>query len=197
MSDNLRLVVDLVAVRGPETENELVGQVPSLHRVDDLLVAYADTQREAERLREDAEHTLRRLGESGIYRIEWWDAARKQWRDLELVSPQIAEQPEPPNFSRLTWAVEAKLANQGKVNQLAVGLPPDVIVAKDGKHLIVAMEDRGTAEEIADQLRAKAPADALIAVKPLTGFRGWRLRERIFGNYAQGTIGDIGIGREF
>ena len=83
------------------------------------------------------------------------------------------------------------------MNQLAVGLPPDVIVAKDGKHLIVAMEDRGTAEEIADQLRAKAPADALIAVKPLTRFRGWRLRERIFGNYAQGTIGDIGIGREF
>ena len=96
-------------------------------------------------------------------------------------------QPLPDPWSDLeefAWEVRLRFKTDWEMFRLADELRGEGLPVLEGwNRCLVALPDEETARERAEALRLDAPR-ADIEVRPLSRFRKWQIRQRLYGNYA-------------
>lgn len=137
----------------------------------------------------EAEDVLRERLESHRVRADLeltrWNAGEERWQS-PLLPVQPPRAPLPDEWSTLdemAWEVRMRFEHQWEADQLLHELRKKDAPAVGGwKRCLVVLPDEATARQRAAELRLAAPL-AEMEVRPLSRFRRWLIRQKLFGNY--------------
>ena len=115
-----------------------------------------------------------------------WNPGAERWQDPSLPVERLqAVLPDPwADVDEMAWEVRLKFESDWESDRIVHALREEGAAVLDGwKRCLVALPDETTARQRADELRLEAPR-AEIEVRPLSRFRKWQMRQRLYGNYA-------------
>ena len=121
-----------------------------------------------------------------------WNPGAARWQAPSLPLDPVPESL-PDAWSELdefAWEVRLRFETDWEVLRLVDELRSEGLAVLEGwRRCLVALPDQTAARELAERLQQAAPR-AEREVRPLSRFRKWQIRQRVYGNYAQGA--DIG-----
>ena len=115
-----------------------------------------------------------------------WNPGAEQWQAPSLpLDPVPQPLPDPwSDLEEFAWEVRLRFKTDWEMFRLADELRGEGLPVLEGwNRCLVALPDEETARERAEALRLDAPR-ADIEVRPLSRFRKWQIRQRLYGNYA-------------
>lgn len=149
--------------------------------------------------RADIDHALKIIGQELAARqtqtrilLSRWNPGGERWQEPSL-PVETPSTPLPDAWSALdefAWEVRLRFEIDWEMFRLVDGLRDEGLAVLEGwKCCLIALPDEATARRRAEELRKAAPR-AELEVRPLSRFRKWQIRQRVFGNYAEGA--DVG-----
>ena len=118
-----------------------------------------------------------------------WNPGAERWQEPSLPIDPVSEPlPDPwSDLDEFAWEVRLRFDTDREMFRLLAQLREDGVAVLEGwKRCLVALRDETTARARAEELRRAAPR-AAIEVRPLSRFRKWQIRQRVYGNYAKGA----------
>jgi hypothetical protein len=120
-----------------------------------------------------------------------WNPADERWQS-PLLPVEPPRRPLPDEWSGLdeaAWEVRLRFPHAWEAAQLLTKLlERDAAAICNGKRVTIGVADERTARQRVGELRLAAPT-ATIEVRPLSRWRIWLLRQKLLGNYADGSSG--------
>jgi hypothetical protein len=185
---SIRLRTKRDAKRVHSTARATVGDVMSREKA--AVYAYAGNRAQAAHMRVLLERASVGLGQEP--HVERWNPATSEWQDPDLpIGPPPREEAEPyVDLDRLQWEVRLKAASFWDVRRVHDSLQPHTPRLHVGwKRLSVGARTQRQAHVLAERLKRRAGAGAVVEVRRLTRRRRWLLRQGLWGNYATGSGG--------
>jgi hypothetical protein len=144
------------------------------------LFAYADSREAVHDAESIISDLLREQGIQAVMAIHRWHDLEERWEDEDVPLPQTEaerqaeherleadEAAESQASGRALWEVRVELPSHHETRSLAHRLEKEGIpVIARWKFLVVGAESEDAAHELAEQLRAEAPAGAKLQVEP-------------------------------
>ncbi|HEX9351574.1 MAG TPA: hypothetical protein VF877_09910 [Gaiellaceae bacterium] len=188
--DALSAVIDQMrATTPPEVDVHARGH--------DEIMIYAFTEAEMRSAEQALASIAAREGVTVQTTLTRWNPGGEQWQDPELpIEPM--ETPLDPEWiavGDLGWEVRVKAQTRKAARRVendlrAKGRP----LLIDGlRRITVGVANEQEARQLAEEIRWADPL-AAIQVRPLSGWRRWRIREAVLGGYAAGDLGGAGWG---
>ena len=176
-----------------ELAERLRGRVV-VSRNEDKYFLYANAREQADAAKEVVDRFLAEHEVHADVEVQRWHEVAEDWEDASLALPQTPEEIEAEHQRRVElerresaeagmdeWEVQVTLPDHGSTKKLADKLEGEgVKVSRRWRHLVIPVPSEEDGKELADRVRAEAPADAnievvgaygeIVANRPYSGF---------------------------
>jgi peptidoglycan/xylan/chitin deacetylase (PgdA/CDA1 family) len=178
-----------------------LGPEHEISRHKETLRLYADDEATARRMAEEVRAAAAALPAELAIDLKRWNPGSGEWQDpklpVERLEPDRDPDPDPADLDfeslqyevtvrspeRLPEGIERRLLREGE-SVFAQG--------ESHRRLWAGAASEAEALLLAGHLQLETPPGSTIEVRPLTWWRRWLARERLFGNYAEGGGGGGG-----
>jgi hypothetical protein len=182
------LVRRLHELRLDEDERALLGERVIVSRDDDTVFLYADS---AERLHAAEPVVRRELGDGAEVTLERWHPVAQEWQAVDAPMPETEaeidaeedrvrerEEAEAAETGYADWEVRVELPTPEETDTFGEKLEAEGIpVIRRHRFVLVGAASEEDARELAERLRAEAPAGAKVEVEP-SGEMVWEVMPR-------------------
>jgi len=172
-----KLVRRLHDLRLDEDERALLGERVIVSRDDETLFLYADS---AERLHAAEAIVRRELGDGAEVELARWHPVAQEWQSVDAPMPTTPEQvdeeedrvrereeADSAESGYAEWEVRVELPSPEETDTFADRLESEGIpIVRRHRFVLVGAASEEEARELAERLRAEAPAGAKVEVEP-------------------------------
>jgi hypothetical protein len=173
--------------RAVDDSAERVPDDVDIHRRGDQILIYAFTEEAARAAGDVLSERLVNVGVNPVWTMTRWNPGGECWQDpaLPVESRETDIGPEWAALGELAWEVRVRSQIGSEARRLAEDLISEGYPMITGlrNRVTVGVADETEASLLANDLRLQAPT-ATIAVRPLSRWRRWLIRQRLLGNYA-------------
>ena len=172
-----KLVRRLHGLRLDENERALLGERVIVSRDDETLFLYADS---AERLHAAESIVRRELGDGAEVELARWHPVAQEWQSVDAPMPTTPEEvdeeedrvrereeADSAESGYAEWEVRVELPSPEETDTFADRLETEGIpIVRRHRFVLVGAASEEEARELAERLRAEAPAGAKVEVEP-------------------------------
>jgi hypothetical protein len=164
-----------------------------VHRRRGQVLVYALSEDDARAAEKLVAGLLGAKGLTTASTLTRWNPGAERWQDPALPVEHRTYDigPDWAALGELAWEVRVRLQTVKDARRLAEELldAGHPTITGLGNRVTIGVVDEGEAFALKDELRLRAPT-AEITVRPLSRWRRWLIRQRLFKNHAPG--GDVG-----